>query len=188
MKSFDAIVLAGGSSARMRGKDKALLTVAGRSLLRWALEAVRDAQRIVVVGPVRANIEDVIWVHEDPPGGGPVAGLAAGLDRIEEELVVILPVDMPLVDRALVDALLATVARSVDGAALVDGEGRSQPLAAAYRAGSLRRALTGLGPPSGRSVRELVGDLLIEQVAAGGRAIDCDSPEDLLEAERLVVH
>lgn len=50
---FDAIVLAGGGAARLDGADKPALDIGGASLLERVLTAVADADRIVVVGPVR---------------------------------------------------------------------------------------------------------------------------------------
>lgn len=75
---FAAVVLAGGRARRLSGVDKAGLRVAGRTLLGHVLVATADAEPVVVVGPERPAA-GVVWTREDPPGGGPVAALAAGL-------------------------------------------------------------------------------------------------------------
>ncbi|HEY6799417.1 MAG TPA: DUF6457 domain-containing protein, partial [Agromyces sp.] len=61
------------------------------ALLDIALEAAASAGRIVVVGPDelrrdagRGDASTVRFVREDPPFGGPVAGIAAGLAALEE--------------------------------------------------------------------------------------------------------
>ena len=48
---YDAVVLAGGSSGRMGGADKAEIEIHGERLLDRVVEAVRDAKRVIVVGP-----------------------------------------------------------------------------------------------------------------------------------------
>src|SRR5881409_3827494 len=75
------VVLAGGGSRRL-GRDKLAEDLDGRPVLRALLDGVRavapDAE-VVVVGPPGRAVAGAIVVREDPPGGGPVAGLAAGL-------------------------------------------------------------------------------------------------------------
>jgi molybdenum cofactor guanylyltransferase len=78
-----AVLLAGGQGSRLGGRHKPGIALAGRTLLDRALDAVADADRIVVVGPATptAGPPDprVRWTLEHPRGGGPVAALAAGL-------------------------------------------------------------------------------------------------------------
>ena len=75
--AYDVVVLTGGRGSRLGGVDKAGLAVGGVAIGARVLAAVPDAGRSVVVGePVPGA--DVV-VREEPVGGGPVAGLAAGL-------------------------------------------------------------------------------------------------------------
>lgn len=77
---FDAIILAGGAARRLGGASKPDVEVAGRRLLDYALEATMAARRTVVVGPVGLAVPaHVLLTLEDPPLGGPVAGIAAGM-------------------------------------------------------------------------------------------------------------
>jgi molybdopterin-guanine dinucleotide biosynthesis protein A len=185
MSRFDAVILAGGDSSRMGGEDKALLKVGGKTMLQRVAEAVGGARRTIVVGPERPLDADVLWTREEPPRGGPVAGLAAGLRLVEEESLVVLAVDMPLVDETLVSRLLEAM-RASDGAVLVDAGDRLQPLAAVYRTDPLRASLEALGAPSGRSVRDLIAGLTLYEVDAGDRALDCDEPQQVaLAREQL---
>ncbi|MGW5420618.1 DUF6457 domain-containing protein [Streptomyces sp. NPDC003943] len=80
--AYDAIVLAGGSARRLGGADKPGVRVGGRALLDRVLAGCRDAGRTVVVAAPRATARPVEWTREDPPGGGPVAALDAGLRRL----------------------------------------------------------------------------------------------------------
>jgi len=50
---YDALVLAGGQARRLGGMDKMAIPLGGRGLLDRVLDAVPDADRVVVVGPPR---------------------------------------------------------------------------------------------------------------------------------------
>jgi len=127
---------------------------------------------------------------EDPPGSGPVAGLAAGLAALAAPpapWTLVLAVDQPgaagVVPELL--TLLPDAAADVDGVCPADGRGRAQWLLAAYRTASLRRALAGLGDPRGRSVRDLVAPMALQPLdLAGSDTGDVDTWEDLREWER----
>ncbi|BBA98779.1 putative molybdopterin-guanine dinucleotide biosynthesis protein [Actinacidiphila reveromycinica] len=81
---YDAVVPAGGAARRLGGTDKPALTVGGRQLLDRVLAACAAAGETVVVGPRRPTARPVRWAREEPPGGGPVPALAAGLAVLAE--------------------------------------------------------------------------------------------------------
>ena len=74
-----AVVLTGGTASRMGGADKAALARGGRRLLDLALEAVAGADEVVVVGPAVPTRGRSPSPARSRPGGGPLAGLAAGV-------------------------------------------------------------------------------------------------------------
>ena len=185
---FDGIVLAGGRATRLGGGDKALVEAGGMSFLDRALEALAPAQRTVVVGLRReVGSRSVLWTEESPAGGGPAAALGAGLEMVGEEWVAVLAVDMPLVDAGLV-AALAEACRGRDGAVLVDGRGRAQPLAAIYRVSALRHRLDLIGPLAGAPVTRAIDGLRLGRVTAGARASDCDTWAEVDDARRRLGH
>lgn len=176
-----AIILTGGSAARLQGADKASLELGGATLLERALSALAEVADVVVVGDEVGTSRPVRFLREDPPGGGPAAGLLAGLSGfpLTPTLVVVLAVDMPLVTAGTVRRLVR--AAQEDGALLVDADGRRQYLCATYRTASLVAAAPRLEKQHGLAVRRLVGDLdLTEVPAEGGEAGDVDTWEDLL--------
>jgi molybdopterin-guanine dinucleotide biosynthesis protein A len=180
-----AVVLTGGTGARLGHVDKASLRLAGVSLLDRALHATRAAQEVVVVGEPVATSVAVTWAREDPPGGGPAAGLMAGLDafRTAPDLVCVLAVDMPRVSGETVARLVdaATSRPDTDAAQLVDSTGRRQPLAGVYRFPALSAARpVNREHERGLSVRRLVGSLRVVDVpAVGEEAHDVDTWADL---------
>lgn len=191
--NYDAIVLAGGAARRLGGADKPGLSVGGRALLDRVLGACADAGTTVVVGGRRATPRPVRWAREEPPGGGPVAALDAGLRQTTAELVLVLSADLPFLDRDTVRTLLAAAAAgpSVDGALLRDPAGKDQPLVAAYRSEPLRREIALLAAEHGRltglPLRGLTAELDLTRVEAQPLAsFDCDTWDDLAVARARI--
>jgi molybdopterin-guanine dinucleotide biosynthesis protein A len=182
---MDAIVLAGGGATRLGGRDKAGLVLAGRTSFERVLDAVAGAARVVVVGDVRPTERDVVWTREEPPGGGPVAAIAAALPLVAAEHVAVVAVDLPLLRREDL-AVLEGLAADRDGALFVDDDGRDQPLAGVYRTERLRRGVERLATTSGASVRSLTADLDLERVRNARASLDCDTQEDLERVEALL--
>ncbi|MCT2589067.1 DUF6457 domain-containing protein [Streptomyces sp. N2-109] len=182
---YDAVVVAGGGARRLGGADKPALTVGARSLLDRTLAACADATATVVVGPRRATYRPVTWVREDPPGGGPLAALDAGLRKTARETVLVLSADLPFLRPATVRELLDV--KSADGTVVNDG--RDQPLVAAYRAESLRRELALLRTEYGTLANLPLGLLLpgleLRRITSPD-ALDCDTWDDLATARARI--
>jgi molybdopterin-guanine dinucleotide biosynthesis protein A len=177
-----ALVLAGGRSRRF-GSDKLAAEVAGRPLLDAALDAAlgaADAQ-VVVVGPVERDLPTrVLVTREEPAYAGPFAAVAAGLELVDADVVLVLAGD--LLDPApAIPALLAALTREphADAAVLVDSDGRRQPLLAAFRVTPLRGCIVGVDT-TGRAASELLDGLHVVEVADDlGWSRDVDTPGDL---------
>lgn len=172
-----AVVLAGGTGVRLGGADKAAIELDGRTLLEHALAAVADADEVVVVGDEVATARPVTFTREDPPRGGPAAGLLAGVAalRVVPDRVVVLAVDMPRVTAATVARLLGAAVG--DGSVLVGPDGRTR-LALVVRP----RALAAAAPadPHGTALHALLRPLELVPVAAvGDEARGVDRWEDL---------
>jgi molybdopterin-guanine dinucleotide biosynthesis protein A len=182
---YDAVILAGGTARRLGGVDKATIEVDGLGLLARAVQAVAGAARVVVAGPVRPDLPaSVAWCREDPPGGGPVAGLAAALPLLEAPLVIVLAVDLPRIAPA-VPVLLERLTQSPSAAAsvLIDRDGRVNYLAAAWRRPALEIALATLPSVAGAAVRSLYAGTAVSEVAdIEGWGTDIDTPGDLRRA------
>ena len=176
-------MLAGASSKRFGGADKALVELAGRSFLARSLDALSDAHTRVVVGPVRTGFHPSRWAREDPLDGGPVSALGAGLRATDCAIVVVLAVDMPLVDSEGVSRLLEGLsAGDADAVVLSDASGRTSYLAGAYRRDPLLSKLRELPALEGVRLRDVVRDLKVQTLVSPA-ARDCDSPEELLRLE-----
>ncbi|MEV7369786.1 DUF6457 domain-containing protein [Streptomyces sp. NPDC090301] len=208
----DAVVLAGGAAQRLGGADKPGVRVGGRALLDRVLAACRGADRTVVVGDARPTVHSVRWTREDPPGGGPLAALDAGVREIGAgaragvgpevgsgggdagaDVLLVLSADLPFLDEDTVHRLLGALADAPDAEAalLTDAGGRDQPLVAAYRVVPLRQELARIaeerGTLAGGPLRQLTGALRLTRVAAGPLAsFDCDTWEDIATARARI--
>ncbi|MGA5315578.1 NTP transferase domain-containing protein [Streptomyces pseudogriseolus] len=189
--AYDAVVLAGGAARRLGGADKPAVRVGGRPLLDRVLAACADARTTVVVAGPRPTARPVTWAREDPPGGGPVAALDAGLRPVTAEHVVLLSADLPFLDGRTVGALLDALRRgAADGVLLTDADGRDQPLVAAYRTPSLRRELAALsarhGGTAGLPLRRLTGALDLLRISDPVASFDCDTWDDIATARARI--
>nr|WP_234361974.1 NTP transferase domain-containing protein [Plantactinospora sp. BB1] len=191
----------------MGGVDKPALPVGGRPMLDRVLAAVADADLRVVVGPAGELPTGVRATREQPPGGGPVAAVAAGLaallpdtappDTADAGVVALLAADLPLLTADAVRQLRTALSRApgADGVVYVDDAGRAQFLCGVWRVGPLRAALARLaagrgGVLTGTSMRALVAELTVTEVAWRGSGpppwFDCDTDDDLRRAEEWI--
>lgn len=183
-----AILLTGGRASRVGGANKTLFDVAGTTLLQRAVSAVGHASPITVVGTPVASITGVEWTREDPPFGGPAAGIVAALQTWphDPEWAFVLGCDLPEI--AAATTRLAQARELLppvhDGVCLASADGHPQWLIGLYRTAALRRGAAAL-PNAGRdaSMRALLKDAGVSRVEApAAETSDVDTWEDLFEA------
>jgi molybdopterin-guanine dinucleotide biosynthesis protein A len=176
------------------GRDKATLDVGGVALATGVLAAAAEvANPVVLVAPEGHPARRLHARVVTDPGEGPLAALAAALEALEAEHVLVLAGDHP---GLVVELLARLVALAPRGEAVACRRGpRLEPLVAVYRrAPALAAARARLaGPPGGRSLLGLLADLdtvVVEEPAwraldPGGRSfVDLDDPADLAAWER----
>ncbi|MEE6288681.1 NTP transferase domain-containing protein [Georgenia sp. MJ173] len=185
--SHDAIVLAGGTGRRLGGASKPALMLHGRRLLDHALTATAGARSVAVVAPDTIAVPDgVLRTLEDPPHGGPVAGIAAGLAALDRAaqaaargsapLTLVLACDIPGAASA-VPRLLARAVSHPDAAeaisTLVGSRGRVDNPA--------------LGDKSAVGGKSAVGDKSAVGEAAGGGGWDGVVVQDVSGRDQWLV-
>jgi molybdopterin-guanine dinucleotide biosynthesis protein A len=191
MPPYTAVVLAGGRAARLGGQAKPQLVVGGQPMLVTVLAAVADAAGRVVVGPAQPVPADVVLVREQPPGGGPVAALRAGLAAVDTDVVAVLAGDLPFLTAALVGGLRGRLGTDLgtDGVLVVDDGGRDQLLLGIWRTAPLRAALGAVQRPTSmrKALAPLSADRWRPDVPAGTPPpwLDCDTPADLARAREV---
>lgn len=175
------VILTGGQSRRM-GRDKASLSRDGRSLVEIAVSALTihgcDA---IVVGPHR--VPGARTTREEPPGGGPVAGIDAAVQLLKDASppshALILATDLPHIDR-----LVARLVQDLDvnekfARVPIDATGHPQPLAACYPFAALTTALEALPRRRDIAARRLLDEVPWRQHSISDDLLqDADTPED----------
>jgi molybdenum cofactor guanylyltransferase len=199
-------VLAGGRSVRM-GRDKASVTLAGRPLLEHMMSKLRALGVRARVAGLRAPVGEVATevLHDAHPDCGPLSGMETALATSESALVLVLGVDLPLVETEFLAWMLQRAAMTDAVATIPHLLGEPQPLCAVYQReilGEVRSALAAGNykvmhaverPAAGR--REDFFDA--ERMGATGawrstvathwQFMNCNTPEDLTIAERVLV-
>ena len=172
------VVLAGGGSRRF-GSDKLGAPLHGSTVLETVVRSLPASWPLVVVGPARDCGRPVVWTREDPPGGGPLAGVAAGVAQVTTDVVAVVAGDMPYAGPALVTlvAALGTSPPEVGAVVAVDAHGVPNPLLAAYRTASLRQALP--VPVANRPAKLLLAVPHLEVAVTGRAGRDVDTRADL---------
>jgi molybdopterin-guanine dinucleotide biosynthesis protein A len=104
------IILAGGASRRMGGRNKVFLELDGRPLIEIVVERVRSvcAEVLIVAGDTSPYIGLGVPLVEDRfRGVGVLGGLHAGLEAASHELSLVVGCDMPFLNPDLLQAFAA---------------------------------------------------------------------------------
>jgi len=157
------IVLAGGTSRRL-GPSKSLEKVGERSLLAHAVKAALtiSPKVVVVAGNRQQEVTygrelpaQVPIVHDKINHRGPLIGLYTGLESIDSEYAAVLPCDSPFVKREVV-LYLYDVAKGMDAAVPVWGDGKIEPLHSVFRAEPARKAAVEAMKAELDTIREMI--------------------------------
>ncbi|MBC2834714.1 molybdenum cofactor guanylyltransferase MobA [Paragemmobacter straminiformis] len=188
------VILAGGQGRRMGGADKALLRLAGRTLVarsvdrlepqveRLAISANGDAARFGGLGlPVLAD---------DAPQG-PLSGVLAGLDwaaPLGATAIVTVAVDCPFFPGDLVPQLALAAERSAGGVALARSGGDDHPTFGLWPVGlrgALRDFLASGEKARVRAFADMQGAARAD-FAGNGAFGNLNTPDDLARAEAMI--
>jgi molybdopterin-guanine dinucleotide biosynthesis protein A len=179
------VVIAGGASLRFGGQPKGLQLFRGRAMALVVADVLAAVcARVVIEAPRDAGYEalglPLVHAAAAHAGKGPLAGIVTGLVAAPAgSRVVFAPCDMPLVDAALYETLLAT-----GGSAYAASPDGVEPLVAALETSMVPALLATLA-------REVLPRTHVALDEAGARAIafadastfaNVNSPADL---ERL---
>jgi molybdopterin-guanine dinucleotide biosynthesis protein A len=210
-EAVTGIVLAGGRSRRM-GRDKAWVTLGGRPMIAWVLDALREVtetQMIVSRHTGRLESFGVPVVEDRWPASGPLTGLHAGLKAAPTDLCLVVACDLPLVRPALLGFLAQAIGPAHAAFAYVAErpppppghfvtarEAGLQPLCAAYRRaciGPLEKLLQMGSMPTMALVSvvkaRIIGPEEWHVVDPKGRSfLNVNRPEDVVLAARLLAH
>ncbi|HET6505775.1 MAG TPA: NTP transferase domain-containing protein [Baekduia sp.] len=185
------VVLAGGRGRRLGG-DKAIVELEGRALVHYPIEALHSVcDDVAVVAkrdtllPSLSGIAD-LWIEPDEPRH-PLVGVAHALGLAVGRPILVVAVDLPLVDAAVLRTIMAADP-GPSGATVVAplAYGRLQPLCALYTPGALAAGLNRFDP-SARTIEvvESLGVRVVEGLEETA-FFNVNAPEDVLRASVLI--
>lgn len=184
-----AAILAGGEGRRVGGNDKGLLELAGKPLVAHVAATLRDQVGSIFICANRHAHEYAHFgtvIPDTQPGfHGPLAGIAAALERCQTHWMLTVPVDAPNPPADLAERLLAAVdAAQADAAVAHDGV-RRQPLFALYRARVAESAFAALA--ANRPVhgwQDLIGAVELDFSDRAPSFVNLNTLDELREWEK----
>jgi molybdenum cofactor guanylyltransferase len=192
------LILAGGQARRLGGVDKALLPLGQGTVLDQLLARLRPQCVTLAISansdPARFAAAGCPILPDAPgPSRGPLAGVLAGLDWVEErhdlDWLLTVPGDTPFVPLDLVDRLRAAAETTGHPVARVSSAGRLHPLVALWSARlgpPLRDALHGRDQRRVRTFQDDVGAVDVAWPAVSPDPFfNINTPADLVEARGL---
>ncbi len=195
--AWSGIVLAGGSSSRM-GIDKRFLTIHAQPLVVWVVERLRalvDEVIVATLDPTMFNGIEARVVTDMYPGQGVLAGLHAGLAAAQGEWTVIVAGDMPLLDPALLNAMMCLAQDCEADIVVPQWHGELEPLHALYRPSACAPAAEAALRAGKRRIVAFYPDVRVHimpqadvaQIDPTGRSFfNVNTPEDWELAKRLL--
>lgn len=202
-QSIAGFVLAGGQSTRM-GRDKALVELAGRPLIAYAVETLKNAGLSAQIAGARNGLSSFAPVIPDEtPDAGPLSGICSALAATPAEWAVFLSVDMPLLPPSLIRYLAWDAIVTDSAVTWVSRNGFAETFPAAVRRTALPHLEKELreGSASCRAgfyaaASGAIRILPVERLAQAGQVAhplglpaarwfhNVNSPEELVRAER----
>jgi molybdopterin-guanine dinucleotide biosynthesis protein A len=127
------VILAGGRSRRMGRANKALLSLSGKPLLLHVIDRVacQVEELLLSVEKTSRSFDDfgLPQVADARPGGGPLGGLLAAMQRMDpvRNWMLLVPCDAPLLPLNLAETLVESAIAAGFPAAVASYEGEIQP-------------------------------------------------------------
>ncbi len=188
------VILAGGQGRRMGGADKALLRLAGVTLVARAVERLEpQVERLAI--SANGDAGRFGWlglpVLADDEAKGPLSGVLAGMDwaaGLGARAVVTVAVDCPFFPGDLVPQLALAAERSAGGVALARSGGNDHPTFGLWPVGlrgALRDFLASGEKERVRTFADMQGAARAD-FADDGAFGNLNTPDDLARAEALL--
>lgn len=127
------LILAGGKATRMQGANKALIPFLGRAMISHVIERLSSQADEIFIN-ANQDIADYQAFHlpvlSDAFGEfpGPLAGLYAGLKASQQDWVVCVPCDSPLLPKNLVQGLMKTATKEKADIAIARTDVQNHPV------------------------------------------------------------
>lgn len=182
-ESITAVILAGGQAKRMSGADKGLIRFRGRMLIEHVIDRIAPQVDAIVISANRnldayASFGFPVVCDDSVEFLGPLAGLAAAMQKINSPLVLSVACDLPSLPRDLVHDLRAALGNGQ--AAIAATSGGRENVVALYRR-EVDAALQNYLAQGGRKVADWQSSLAFTTVVFNDPAAfaNINTPTDL---------
>ena len=133
LPACSVLLLAGGRGQRMGGQDKGLLEWCGQPLIAHVQRLARALSDDLIISCNRnaeryAAYADRLVQDDSTDFPGPLAGIRAGLAVARHSYLLVLPCDVPNIDRDLLQAMLGAAAQHPDQPLMVRNGEHWEPL------------------------------------------------------------
>ena len=181
---FAGAVLAGGASSRL-GRDKALVELAGLTLVERAANALRrsGAGPLAVIGGDEQRLASLglSVIRDGWPGRGPLGGILTAFAWSPLPVIAVLACDLPFVGPSVVEALAEALDRAGADAAVAHTTGR-EPLCALWRIERCEAAMLAAFTAGERAVHRAAAQLVLCEVPVDRSLLLNVNTEDELSA------
>lgn len=185
MKQVSGIVLAGGASRRM-GRNKAELTLMGKTLLERQADKFRELgiRDIMLSGEKCPALPGVRVIPDEYVGKGPLGGLHACLRAARNPVCLVVSVDTPLIPAEALGQLCRV---HTGGVTVLRHSGKEEPLLGVYDCcvADAIAALIESGKYAVRSLRDVVPWSYFDYLGPEEFLTNCNTPEDFKTVKRL---
>lgn len=186
MKRASGVVLAGGASRRM-GRNKAELTLMGKTLLERQADKFQELgiRDIMLSGENCPPLPGARVIPDEYAGKGPLGGLHACLRAAKNPACLVVSVDTPLIPAEV----LARLCRAhTGGVTVLRHSGREEPLLGVYDCciADAIAALIENGRYAVRNLREVVPWHYFDYSGPEEPLMNCNTPEEFEAVKRLI--
>lgn len=188
------LILAGGRSRRMQGREKGLISIAGQTMVQHIINRFSSQASMTVISANSSldsyqQLADMVVTDLQPEYQGPLAGIHAGMLNAKTPFMLVVPCDVPALPSTLIQRLSVCMTDETDVVVISIAQ-RMQPIIALWRTDmvhSLESALKrGIRKVEDwvRSVRFVELDELENQEYY----LNVNTPDDIALAEDLPLH
>src|SRR5690606_17665425 len=128
-----ALILAGGLASRMGYQDKGLLPIQGHSFVEHLAKQLENQVNQIIIS---SNTNQLAYqklgfqcINDSPfPSEGPLCAIAAGLEKISCDYLLIIPCDSPNISETLVEQLFSAMQATKADIASLKRKDKIEPL------------------------------------------------------------
>ncbi len=185
---ISVVIQAGGQSSRM-GRDKGLVELNGKRMVEHVLSAVAGLGNELLLttnNPDGYAFLGLPMLADDEPGAGALPGLRTALRGARGEYVLVVAVDMPFLNRELLQYIIAE--RAGADVIVPRWDGRFQPTHALYQRESSLAAVENALANQRRRMIGFYEDVVVREISAetvaqfspdGRSFFNVNTPEEL---------